>query len=125
MNSNGVSKYLARALALFLFVSLPAFANNAQTFHALQLSDSVVVPSGTEIPAGMYDVTCESHSPTATVTFKRGKRVVATVDGKWVDRDAAYKNSAIVYHVDPDGTRTLIEIRFAGKTQALVLDNAR
>src|SRR5712692_6544412 len=124
MKINGVSKHLARALALFLFVSLPAFANNAHTFHSLQMSDSVVTPNGTEIPAGMYDVTYESHSPTATVTFKQGKRVVASVAGKWVDRDDEYKNTAIVYHVDPDGTRTLFEIRFAGRTQALVLDNA-
>ncbi len=122
MKINGVSKHLARALALFLFVSLPAFANS---LHNLQMSDSVVTPNGTEIPAGMYDVTYESHSPTATVTFKQGKRVVATVDGKWVDRDVKYENNAIVYHVDPDGTRTLIEIRFAGRKQALALDNAR
>ncbi len=125
MSLNSVSKHLARAVALFVFVSLPAFANNVHTFHALQMSDSVVTPNGTEIPAGMYDVTYEFHSPTATVAFKKGKRVVATVDGKWVDRDVEYKNTAIVYHVDPDGMRTLFEIRFAGKKQALVLDNVR
>jgi hypothetical protein len=125
MNLNGVSKHLARALALFLFVSLPAFANNAHTLHTLQMSDSVVTPNGMKIPAGIYDVTYESHSPTATVTFKQGKRVVATVDGKWVDRDVEYKNNAIVYNVDPAGSRTLIEIRFAGRRQALELDSAR
>jgi hypothetical protein len=122
MNSNGVSKHLARALALFLLVSLPAFANNSYTFHT---ADSVVAPNGTEIPAGVYAVTYESHSPTATVTFKQGKSAVATVDGKWVDRDVEYKNNAIVYRTNPEGTRTLLEIRFAGKKQALVLDNAR
>jgi hypothetical protein len=122
MNTNGVSKYLARTLALFLLVSLPAFANNLNT---LQTSDSVVTPKGAEIPAGVYEVTYMSHSPTATVTFKQGKRVVATVDGKWVDRDVEYKNNAIVYRTNPEGTRTLIEIRFAGKKQALLLDNAR
>ena len=122
MNSNGVSKFLARALALFLFVSLPAFANNSYTFHT---ADSVVAPNGTEIPAGVYAVTYESHSPTATVTFKQGKSVVATVDGKWVDRDVKYESNAIVYRTNPEGTRTLLEIRFAGKKQALVLDNAR
>ena len=119
MNSNGVSKYLARALALFLFVSLPAFANNFRT------ADPVVTPNGTQIPAGVYEVTYKSHSPTATVTFKQGGRVVATLDGKWVDRDIKYDSDALVYDTNPDGTRTLIEIRFAGKKQALVLGNAR
>src|SRR2546427_13206828 len=122
MKSNGVSKYLGRAVALFLFVSLPAFANNLNTFHT---SDSVVTPNGTEIPAGVYEVTYKSHSPTATVTFTQSKRVVATVDGKWVDRDAEYKNNAIVYRTNPEGTRTLLEIRFAGRKQALLLDNVR
>ena len=122
MKSNSVSKYLARALALFLFMSLPAFADSLHTFHT---TDSVVAPTGAEIPAGAYEVTYKSHSPTATVTFKQGKRVVATVDGKWVDRDVEYKNNAIVYQVNPDGTRTLFEIRFAGRKQALLLDNAR
>jgi hypothetical protein len=119
MKINGVSKYFARALALFLFVSLPAFANN---FHTV---DSVVTPNGTQIPAGVYEVTYKSHSPTATVTFKQGGRVVATLDGKWVDRDLKYDNDALVYDTNSDGTRTLIEIRFAGKKQALVLGNVR
>jgi hypothetical protein len=122
MKINGVSKHLARAWALFLLMSLPAFANNSRIFHTL---DSVVTAGGTTIPAGVYDVTYESQSPTATVTFRQGKRVVATVDGKWVDRDVKYNNDAIVYNTHPDGTRTLIEIRFAGRKQALVLDNAR
>ncbi len=122
MKNNGVSKYLARALALFLFVSLPAFADGLHTFHT---TDSVVAPTGTEIPAGAYEVTYKSHSPTATVTFKQGKRLVATVDGKWIDRDVEYKNNAIVYRTNPEGTRTLLEIRFAGMRRALLLDNAR
>jgi len=122
MKNNGVSKYLARAVALFLFVSLTAFANNAHRFHT---ADSVVTPNGTEIMGGVYDVTYKSHSPTATVTFKQGKRVVATVDGKWVDRDVKYDSDAIVYRTEPDGTRNLLEIRFAGMRRALLLDNAR
>jgi len=122
MKTNGHVKHLARVLALFLFVSLPAFADSLHTFHT---ADSVVTADGTKIPAGVYDVTYKSHSPTATVTFKQGRRVVATVGGKWVDRDIKYDNDALVYDTNPDGTRTLIEIRFAGKKQALVLDNVR
>src|SRR5260370_4542580 len=119
MKAKGHLKHLARALALFLLVSLPAFANNFRT------ADSVVTPNGAQIPAGVYEVTYKSHSPTATVTFKQGGRVVATLDGKWVDRDIRYDNDALVYDTNPDRTRTLIEIRFAGKKQALVLGNAR
>src|SRR5438445_12855202 len=97
MKINRYGKYLARALTLYLFVSLPAVANRTHTFHSLQMSDCVVTPNGTKIPAGVYDVTYKSHSPTATVTFMQGRRVVATVDGKWVSRNVTYNNDAIVY----------------------------
>jgi len=122
MNSKAYLKHLARTIALLVIVCLPAFANNSRAFHT---QASVLTPDGKAIPAGAYQVSWESHSPTATVTFKQGSRVVATVDGHWVDRSGKYEDDAILYQRNPDGTNTLMEIRFAGKNQALVIDNPR
>jgi hypothetical protein len=48
------------------------------------------------------------------------KGVVATVEGKWVDRDTKYEANAVVYSNNPDGSRTILEVRFAGLKGALV-----
>jgi hypothetical protein len=37
-----------------------------------------------------------------------------------VDRGAKYHTDAVVYTNNADGSHTLVEIRFAGKNQALV-----
>lgn len=122
MKSKAYLNYLARTAALFVLMCLPAFANNARTFHT---QAAVLTPDGKTIPAGAYQVSWESHSPTATVTFKQGNRVVATVEGHWVDRDVKYADDAILYERKPEGTNALLELRFAGKHQALVIDSSR
>lgn len=119
MNSKAYLKYLARTFALLVAVCLPAFANNSHTFHT---QASVVTPDGKPIPAGIYQVSWLSHSPTATVTFKQGNRVVATAEGHWVGHEDKFEQDSIVYEQNPDGTRSLREIRFAGKDQALIID---
>ena len=45
---------------------------------------------------------------------------MVTAMGKWVDRGAKYREDAFVYTNNPDGSHTLLEIRFAGQKQALV-----
>lgn len=122
MNSKAVWKHLARTVALLVVVCLPAFANNSHTFHT---QASVVTSDGKAIPAGVYQVSWQTHSPTATVTFKQGNRIVATVEAHWADRSDKYQDDAILYQRNPDGTNTLIEIRFAGRNQVLLMDNSR
>ena len=43
-----------------------------------------------------------------------------TVQAKWVKQDLKYDHNAIAYQRNNDGSRTLLEIRFSGMTQALV-----
>jgi hypothetical protein len=54
------------------------------------------------------------------VKFEKDGSVIGTTDGKWEKRDVKYRDDAIVYRKNPDGTRTLLEIRFAGMSEALV-----
>jgi len=58
------------------------------------------------------------------VTFVKAGQVVTTAMGKFVDRDVKYDTDTVVYTNNPDGSHTLIEIRFAGRKQALVFTGA-
>jgi len=80
--------------------------------------------NGAHIPAGDCIISWESYLPDAIVKFEKNRGVVATAEGQWVKRDVRYDNDAFVYIMHVDGSRTLIEIRFAGMRQALVFGKA-
>ena len=109
---------LTVTLAVFLMAALPAVAENARTLK-LPYSASL---NGKQLVAGEYKVTWETHSPEATVNFAQKSKVVATVEGKWVDRDTKYEANMVVYSTHPDGSRTILEVRFAGLKGALVFE---
>jgi cell division protein FtsN len=75
---------------------------------------------GTQIPVNDCVIRWESYVTDAIVKFEKGGSVVATTEGKWVTRSAKYEQNAIVYRKNGDGSRTLLEIRFAGMSRALV-----
>jgi uncharacterized protein YfaP (DUF2135 family) len=107
---------LTVTLAILLMAALSAVAQNARTLK-VPYSASL---KGKQLAAGEYKVTWQTHSPEATVNFMQKKAVVATVEGKWVDRDTKYEANAVVYSNNPDGSRTILEVRFAGLKGALV-----
>jgi hypothetical protein len=67
-------------------------------------------------------ISWESYSANAIVKFVQDDYVVATANGRWVNRALRFEHDAFVYRKNDDGSRTLIEIRFAGMRQALVFD---
>jgi hypothetical protein len=103
--------------ALFLVTSLPTFAKNIGTFDFPYAG----ALAGTEVAPGTYTVSWESHSTVATLTIRKGKKVVATTDGQWVERDVTYDKNAVVYESAGGGLRRIIELRFAHRRQALVV----
>ena len=105
---------------IVLALSFSAWANNGKT---LSFRTNVTL-NGSKLASGYYEISWVSHSPEATVTFTRAGQVMATAMGKWVDRGVKYHADAVVYSTNPDGTHTLLELRFAGKTQALVFAGA-
>jgi hypothetical protein len=107
---------LTVTLGILLMAALSAVAQNARTLK-VPYSASL---KGKQLAAGEYKVTWQTHSPEATVNFMQKKAVVATVEGKWVDRDTKYEANAVVYSNNPDGSRTILEVRFAGLKGALV-----
>jgi len=107
---------LVLVILIVIGSNLQAWANNGKTVSFR----TEVTLNGSKLPSGYYEISWVSHSPEATVTFAKTGQATVTAMGKWVDRGAKYHTDAVVYSNNPDGSHTLLEIRFAGKNQALV-----
>ena len=78
--------------------------------------------AGAHLASGDYSVTWQTHSPEATVSFLRGKKVVATAEGKVVDRGKTYSANEVVYNQNSEGARVIQEIRFRGSSEVIVFN---
>ena len=87
--------------------------------RSLTFSSRLTV-SGARLPVGDFVITWESYVPDAIVKFEKDGSVVSTTEGKWEKRSVKYEDDAIVYKKNSDGSRTLLELRFGGMSQALV-----
>jgi len=116
MKNNGYRGNIWVVLAILLAACLSAAAANSRTLSF----KTAVKLNGTDMTPGFYLVDWVSHSPEATVTFRRNGQVVATAAGKWVERDTRYETDSVVYTNNADGSHTLVELRLAGMKQVLV-----
>jgi len=103
-------------MALTLLSGIHALAKDSRT---LTLQRAVTL-NGKQMAAGKYQVSWQTHSPEATVTFTQKKNVMATAEGKLVERANKFEADAIVYSNNPDGTSSIVEIRFGGTNQVLI-----
>ena len=76
--------------------------------------------NGSSMPFGDCTISWESHVDEAKVKFEQGKGVIATADAKWIQLPRKYSRDEYVYVRNPDGSKTLVEIRFSGLDRALV-----
>jgi hypothetical protein len=83
-----------------------------------------LTPNRPGMPVEECLISWESYSNRAIVKFVQDSSVVATADGRWVSRGLRFVQDAFVYRENDDGTRTLLEIQFAGMSQALVFDKS-
>jgi len=72
------------------------------------------------LPTGDFTIAWESYITEARVKFTQGRDVLATVDGRWVKRPTKFSQNEYVYQIQPDGSRPLLELHFAGMDRALV-----
>ena len=93
-----------------------SYERGSRTFTFL----SRLTVNGTHMPVGNFVISWESYIPDAIVKFEKDGSVLGTTEGKWVRRGVKYADDAVVYRKNSDGSRTLLEIRFAGMSQALV-----
>ena len=85
---------------------------------------SALTVDGARMPVGDFAISWESYVPDAIVKFEKQGSVFVTAEGKWVKRGIKYEDDAVVYRKNSDGSRTLLEIRFAGMSQALVFEKS-
>jgi cell division protein FtsN len=76
----------------------------------------------TQMPAGDCIISWESYVTHAKVKFVQQGYVVATAEGRWVKSIDSY--DAVVYRINADGSRTLLEIQFAGMDRALAFSKS-
>ncbi|MFZ0960747.1 MAG: hypothetical protein WAO35_07550 [Terriglobia bacterium] len=82
-----------------------------------------VTVAGAHLASGNYDIRWQSHSPEATVSFLQEGKVVATAEGKVVDRGTKYQNDGVVYGQAADGTRVIRELHFQGSREAIEFEH--
>ena len=79
---------------------------------------------GTDLTIRECIVTWELNSPEATVKFVKGRKVIATVKGRWEKRDFASQWNAVVHRINERGPQTLLEIQWRDADRVLVLDGS-
>src|SRR5215471_18017123 len=113
-------KVMLLALAL-----LPAGAVAANDSHKGDLNIATAVQvAGKQLPPGDYVVKWNGEGPTTQVNIIRGGQVMATVPARVVTLDQKADDNAAEVKNAGTGERTLIGIRFGGKTYALDLSGA-
>jgi hypothetical protein len=106
------------------FAGFPSFELNRLAGelrkHGLRVRLPDTVLLGTPLQAGEYTISWESHRATATVTVSRKNDVLATVEGKLVERGKKHNRDAILLGTNADGKKTIREIHLSGSSQAIV-----
>lgn len=71
------------------------------------------------MPAGEYTIRWESYVTHAKVRFVQRDSLVASAEGRWVKNAPGYENDGMIYRINDDGSKTLLEIFFGGMDRAL------
>lgn len=106
------------ALGIFLAAGIPALA---KTSRSVTLQYGAVL-QGSALPAGKYSVQWDKNSPEPTIQFLQHHKVVLSAEGRIEKRDKGYERDAIVYGTTPNGSISIVEIRFADSNRVLVFN---
>jgi hypothetical protein len=118
----GTTAWLA-AVALFLSMSVSAFAGSKDGGSAsFELPQKASI-AGTELKPGNYKLEWQGSGSDVKVQFKQGKNVVASSTARVVELPSKDRFTAAVLNTNPNGTPALAEARMAGKNYKLVFSN--
>lgn len=120
MKLSKISRGALPGLALLLATS--AFAANKANKGSFELSDSLTV-SGHELKPGQYKLTWEGTGGDVQAMILMHGRLVATVPAHLTGLNHPDPNDAVASRQNDDGSRSLIQVDFAGKKYALSFDN--
>jgi len=110
------------AMALFVATGVAANAGAQSKNSGNVLLRYDVTVAGAHLAGGKYNIQWQTHSPEATVSFLQGSKVVATAEGKMVERETRYASNEVVYETTANGAKTLQEIRFKGSNRVIVFN---
>jgi hypothetical protein len=105
-------------MVILLVAASPVWAKKNPP-HTLMLP-LVVLPNGAQVPAGTYELTCESQGSAVRVTLWKDGQFVATAPGDWVKNGIKYAEDQALVRVNSEGSKSLIEIRIAGTARSIV-----
>jgi hypothetical protein len=115
-------KSLIFVTLILLGASIPTLAKKNPP-RPFQLREEVIL-NGAQIPAGLYELIWETQGAKARVTLQKDGKFVATAEGNYVKSGMKFIQDAAVLRENPDGTQSLIEIRIAGSSNAIVLNSS-
>jgi hypothetical protein len=115
MTLQKLSKTLVLGFAVLCSAML--FAANK---GSLQIVNPVTI-NGQQLKSGQYAVQWDGNGPDVHVQIMRNKKVVATSDAKMINVDQVPARDSAILTTNPDGSKSLTEIRFGGKKYALSL----
>lgn len=111
----------------FVFVAM--FLMTAVSMEAAKSKSEVLfVPyeasvAGKSLSSGNYRVKYETNGSNATLTFQLGHKVIATIEGKVANRSEKYVRNEVVYNINPNGSRSIVEIRLVHPSQVVVFND--
>ncbi len=117
MKVSTTSKIMMLSLALLLATS--AFAGNTHK-GSVQFFNPVQV-SGKQLAAGVYQVKWEGSGSNVEMSILQSGRVLATAPAQVIELNQKPNADAALINNNTDGSRSISEIRFAGKKYALAL----
>jgi len=107
---------------ILLAASIPVLAKQHPP-RPFQLRQEVVL-NGAQIPAGIYLLIRETQGTQAHITLQKDGKFVAGAEGTFVKSGAKYNQDAAVLLDNPDGSKSLIEIRIADTAKSIVLKSS-
>jgi hypothetical protein len=118
MNFSSSSKIMVLALAVLLTAS--AFAGSENHKASMELFNAAQV-NGSQLAPGQYQVQWEGTGPNVELSIKQGKKLLAKTPARLLTLNDRSINDAVVVNRNNDGSKSVSEIRFAGKRFALAL----
>jgi hypothetical protein len=106
--------------ALAFIVAVGAAASPKDSKRVTLQHDATV--AGSHLAGGDYSVQWQTHSPEATISFWQKGKVVATAEGKVVDRGTKPPANEVIYSESANGTHRIQELRFRGSSEVIVFN---
>ena len=117
-------KYFAVIAVFCLITTAGLFADSKSKDRGnLNLANPVQIGS-TQVAPGDYKVEWSGTGDNVQVNILKGKKVIATTEGKLVELPKKAENSSVTTKALDNDTRALMEIQFDNRTESLVFDQS-